>query len=433
MKIAVIGSGITGLAAAYELSKAGHHVEMLEKDSAAGGIAGTFGYDGFNLEKYYHHFFKSDKYTMELLKELGIQNKIHWLRSSMGFFIDGKCYDFGTPVSLLKLKPLSLWDKFKFGTATLKILGESDWKKLENITASEWILKNASKGVYDKIWKPLLATKFSEQYRDIAMSWLWGKIKLRGNSKENGKEVLGYIEGSEQLMIDRLLERLQEKNASVYYNCQVDSIMRNGKLKVRCGDKEMEYDKIICTVPLPQFLKMAVEVLPQGYVKGLSSIEYTAVSCTILMLDRQFSKYYWLNIGDENIPFGGLIEHTNLLGTEEYGGRHILYISNYLYKSSPYYSMNEEELLNAYTPYLKRINPGFTKDWVKDVLVFRDEWAQPIIKKGYSIIKPGYETPVPGLYIANMCSIYPEDRGVNYAIREGIACARAAMDNTSRQ
>lgn len=433
MKIAVIGSGITGLAAAYELSKAGHHVEMLEKDSAAGGIAGTFGYDGFNLEKYYHHFFKSDKYTMELLKELGIQNKIHWLRSSMGFFIDGKCYDFGTPVSLLKLKPLSLWDKFKFGTATLKILGESDWKKLENITASEWILKNASKGVYDKIWKPLLVTKFSEQYRDIAMSWLWGKIKLRGNSKENGKEVLGYIEGSEQLMIDRLLERLQEKNASVYYNCQVDSIMRNGKLKVRCGDKEMEYDKIICTVPLPQFLKMAVEVLPQGYVKGLSSIEYTAVSCTILMLDRQFSKYYWLNIGDENIPFGGLIEHTNLLGTEEYGGRHILYISNYLYKSSPYYSMNEEELLNAYTPYLKRINPGFTKDWVKDVLVFRDEWAQPVIKKGYSIIKPGYETPVPGLYIANMCSIYPEDRGVNYAIREGIACARTAMDNTSGQ
>jgi protoporphyrinogen oxidase len=173
---------------------------------------------------------------------------------------------------------------------------------------------------------------------------------------------------------------------------------------------------------------MAGEVLPQGYIKGLSSIEYTAVSCTILILDRQFSQYYWLNIGDESIPFGGLIEHTNLMGTEEYGGNHIIYISNYVYKNSPYYSMNAEELLEAYTPYLKRINPDFKKSWVKDVLAFRDEWAQPVIKRGYSRIKPSYETPVPGLYIANMCSIYPEDRGVNYAIREGIASARAAME-----
>ena len=428
MKIAVIGTGITGLSAAYELSKHGYKVELFEKDSSAGGIAGTFEYDGFLLEKYYHHFFKSDQYTMELLRELGIQNKIQWMKSSMGFFLDGECYDFGTPISLLKLKPLSLLDKIKFGIATLKILGEKDWKKLEETTAKEWILKNASKGVYNKIWKPLLVTKFSEQYEDITMSWLWGKIKLRGNSKEKGKEVLGYIDGSEQLMIDKLLEKLHLGGICIHYNSQVDRITKNGQLKVNCGEKEAEYDKVICTTPLPQFLEMAHEVLPQGYIKGLGSIEYTAVSCTILILDRQFTQYYWLNIGDESIPFGGLIEHTNLMGIEQYGGRHILYISNYLYKNSPYYSMNAEELLEAYTPYLKKINPDFKRSWVRDVLTFKDEWAQPVIKKGYSRIKPDYETPVPGLYIANMCSIYPEDRGVNYAIREGIACAKAAVE-----
>ena len=427
MKIAVIGAGITGLTAAYQLSKDGHDVELFEKDSSAGGIAGTFEYNGFTLEKYYHHFFKSDKYTMELLEELGIQDKIMWLNSRMGFFMDGGCYDFGTPLSLLKLKPLSLYDKLRFGTATLKILGENNWKKLEDITASEWILKNASAGVYDKIWKPLLVTKFSEQYKDIAMSWLWGKIKLRGNSKQNGREVLGYIDGSEQLMIDMLLERLKDNKVSIYYDSQVDSITKDRHFKVKCGDIMREYDKVVCTAPLPQLLKMAEEVLPQGYIKGLSSIEYTAVCCTILVLDRQFTQYYWLNIGDESIPFGGLIEHTNLIGPEEYGGNHILYISNYVYKSSPYYSMDGEEILEAYSPYLKKVNPNFNRSWVKDVVTFRDEWAQPVIKKGYSRIKPGYSTPVAGLYIANMCSIYPEDRGVNYAIREGRACAKAAL------
>lgn len=427
MKIGIIGCGITGLSAALKLSSEGYDVEVIESAEHAGGIASSFEHDGVYLEKYYHHFFKSDEYTMKLLEILNLKSSIKYLPSRMGYFSDGKSYDFGTPISLLKFKPLGIYDKFRFGTATLKILLKSDWKSLENISARDWIIENAGRNTYEKVWKPLLVTKFADRYKEVSMAWLWGKMNLRGTSKENGKEVLGYIDGSLQVMIDELLKRLIDNRVLIQYGCRVNKIEKDTTFKLETSKGIKRFDKVISTVQLPAFLNMAEGLFDKEYVEPLSKIEYTSVVCTILMLEKSFMPYYWLNIGDDEIPFGGLIEHTNLLGTETYGGQHILYISNYLFKDSKYYSMDEREILNAYMPYLRRVNSEFNESWVKGILNFKDEYAQPVIKMNYSQIMPKMSTPVEGLYMANMCNIYPEDRGVNYAIKKGFECAEMLM------
>lgn len=420
MKLGVIGAGITGLVSAYEAGKGGIDVTVLEGSSETGGIAGAFNLNGVSLEKYYHHFFKSDIYINKLLKELGMEDKMLWLKSSMGFFIDNKLYDFGTPVSLLKFKPLKPMDKMRFGIATLKMLGANDYKDFENITASSWIQANAGRKVYEKVWKPLLITKFQDQFENVSMAWFWGKIKLRGTSNEKGREVLGYIDGSTGNLIRRLEEEIAVRGSKIFLNCHVNHIDKKDVFQVNTSRGMFSFDRIICTSPMPEFIRIAKNILPADYTAREDEIKYTAVTCMILILDRQFTKYYWLNIGDAAIPFGGLIEHTNLLGCERYGGDHILYISNYVFEDSIYCKMDADEMLDKYIPYLKSINPSFEKSWVKNKFLFKDRYAQPVIKTGYSKIKPGFETPVKGLYISNMCCIYPEDRGMNYAVRDGM-------------
>lgn len=424
MRVGIIGGGITGLSAAYELSKKGCEAEILEACGEMGGIAGAVRLEGNYIEKYYHHFFKSDKYVISLLKELGIEESLKWHESSMGYFADGRVYKFGTPVSLMGFKPLPFADKARFGISVLKLMGKKQWSSLENITAHEWLIKNAGMHVYNKVWKPLLVTKFGNRFDSISMAWFWGKVKLRGASKENGKEVLGYINGSCQVLLDKLQCSLEAKGAKLRLDCRVDSIDKeNGKLVIHSGNDKFSYDKVVSTVPLPVFAELAQGILPENYLSRVKSIEYTSVVCMILTLKQPFSNYYWMNIGDEGIPFGGLIEHTNLIDKSEYGSKHILYISNYLYKTSKYYNMNNEELLREYIPYLKKINPGFDESWVEKAFAYRDEYAQPIITCGYSKAKPEFETPVEGLYTASMCNIYPEDRGMNYAIRDGARVA----------
>ena len=434
MRIGIVGCGITGLTAAYELAKKGHAVELFEASDTVGGIAEAVQMDGFYLEKYYHHFFKSDQHIISLLSELGLGSRLLWKQSRMGYYSDNKAYDFGTPQSLLGFKPLPFIDKFNFGMSVLKLMVIKDWHTLENVTAKDWLIGNAGVKAFEKVWKPLLVTKFGKEYDKVSMAWLWGKIRLRGTSKENGREMLGYIDGSSSLLFERLTERLRDNGVKINLDCKVELIKKDGdiftiKLQHCRGEqcspakRTMSCDRVISAIPLPLFAELAAGILPADYMENIRAIEHTSVVCMTLILRKSFSPFYWLNIGDEGIPFGGLIEHTNLLDKSLYNNKSILYISNYLYKNDKYYAMSSEELLDEYIPHLKKINPEFDKSWIEAVYTYRDEYAQPIIKCGYSRLKPEFDTPVKGLYTASMCSIYPEDRGVNYAVRDGKAVA----------
>jgi len=435
VRIGIVGGGITGLAAAYELAQKGHEIEIFEASEAIGGIAGAVQIDGFYLEKYYHHFFKSDIYVLEFLRELGLESKLLWKQSRMGYYSGNRSYDFGTPRSLLRFKPLPFMDKLMFGMSVLKLMAIKDWRALENITAKDWLVANAGEKAFRTVWKPLLVSKFGEEYDKVSMAWMWGKIRLRGTSKENGQEVLGYIDGSSSALFERLTKVLEEKGVKINLGCKVEEIRKAGdsfslKIYNRKGGQWLplvetaSFDRVIAAVPLPIFGDLASELLPGEYIEKIKNIRYTSVVCTVLLLKKPLSPFYWLNIGDEGIPFGGLIEHTNLMEKSLYNGKHVLYISHYLYSSEKCYDMSSEGLLKEYLPQLKKINPEFEESWIEAVYSYKDEYAQPVIKCGYSRLKPEFETPVKGLYTAGMCNIYPEDRGVNYAIRDGKAVAK---------
>jgi protoporphyrinogen oxidase len=159
--------------------------------------------------------------------------------------------------------------------------------------------------------------------------------------------------------------------------------------------------------------------MPEPYRTQLPSATYQGAVCMLLKLKQPLSKTYWLNIGDERLPFTGIIEHTNFIGPEHYGGWHYVYVSKYVDWDHPYVAMTDEELLDEYEPRLKLVNPDFDRSWIGDMWVFRERAAQPIIGLHYSEKIPDHRTPYPGLYLANTAQIYPEDRGTNYSVDLG--------------
>ena len=433
-KVAVLGAGISGLVAAYELGKKGFQVEVFEKEDNAAGFAGTFEVAGKRLEKFYHHFFKSDKELLALLEELGISDHVRWLPSSMGYFINGRVYDFGTPISLINFSPLSFFGKMGFGISTLRLLLKNDWETLENTTAENWLMKNAGKEAYQTIWRPLLSAKFGERAQDVSMAWFWGKIKLRGSTKENGKEVLGYLDGSLDVLVEKLIEKILAQGGIINFGTQVLGIKRedSGLWEVKYEKSGTEskdsqtaenetsrtFDGVLSALPQPVFAKLL-----SGDMKV---VDHTAVICTVLVMDKPLTEKYWINIGDRNLPFGGLIEHTNYLPKEEYGNKHILYLSSYMLESDPRFTETDDQLLDKFYKALKQVNPEFTRKQVLEHHIFRSKFAQPIITLGYSKNKPQHrvDKEIQGLYQTNMAVIYPEDRGVNYGIRDSIEAAK---------
>jgi protoporphyrinogen oxidase len=288
------------------------------------------------------------------------------------------------------------------------------------------------------MWGPMLYGKFGEAYDTVAMAWLWSKIHLRFASRKGGplqKEQLGYLMGSFSVYLDELERRLRAGGVDVRTDTPVARITSTAgrATGVVLGDgTEVSADAVVAAVPSTLFKKMAPPLTPD-YERRLDAVGWQGALCAVMTLDRPLSDIYWMNIGDRSMPFLAIVEHTNFIGPENYAGKHIVYISNYLRQDHEYFGMDDARLWAMFEPALQKINPLFSPAWVQDRWIFRAPFAQPIITTGYSNDKPDHRTPIEGLYLETMTQIYPEDRGQNYSIKMGEEVARMVVEDASKR
>ena len=421
MKIGIIGAGATGLAAGYELVKKGHEVTLFEAEKEVGGLSGVMQVGGQKLEKYYHHLFTSDDNMIDLINELGLGQNLIWRHAMSGTYINDYLYPYSAPIDLILFKEIPFIERIMTGVLILRARWISDWQYLEKLSAKDWIIKNIGRRTYERYWESLLVSKFGSDADSVSAAWLWNKLKLRGSTrgKNLNKEMFGYLKGSFGLLYDTLTEKIKEKGGSINSLCKVTGLSEGiGKtVDITTEAGVFNFHKVITTVSPTALLKFC-RGFPKEYAQQLGRIKYKSVICAILEMDRPLSQYYWITVSDNKSPFVAVIEHKNLLNESEYGN-HIVYLSKYLDENEELYKANDETVKVAFIDYLCKIFNNFEKTSVKACKINRATYAQPVVVTGYSKLLPDFRTPLPGLYMANMAQIYPEDRGQNYAIKMG--------------
>jgi protoporphyrinogen oxidase len=238
------------------------------------------------------------------------------------------------------------------------------------------------------------------------------------------------MRGSFAGLVEALERRLGDAGVTIDLADPVVAVDRaDGGLEVRTRRGSATADRVVAAIPVPDYLDIAGHLLPDGHRDQLGRLRATGALCTLLELERSLTPYYWLNIADPEMPFGGLIEHTNYVSAARYAGRPLLYISNYVFTDHPLYRAPKAEVLDAYLPGLRRVNPEFDPGWIVKAHHFRADYAQPVVTVGYRHQIPSLRSPVPGLYLCSMAQVYPEDRGQNYAIAWGEKVARAVVED----
>ncbi len=380
-------------------------------------------------------------------------DELEWRDSSVAFFAEGRQWPFVTAGDLLRFGPLSPLSRVRMGAAVLAVqrFGR-DPEPYERITAHEWIVKRMGRQAWEKVWGPLLRGKFGERAEEIAMVWLWSKFTLRRQvrGEEARVEKLGYPRRSWEPLFEALRRSIESRGGRVLIDRPAHSLARDpdGAFLVTPGAADsfrrghdprsfetagepQRYDRVLATVPNDVMLRLGAD-LPSGYAERLRSIEYYAALCLLLELDRPFSPFYWTNVADRDLPFIGLIEHTNFVEPERYGGRRFLYVANYVAEGDPLLEGDAEDVLVRYEPGLRSVNPGFSREWVRNAWLHREPAAQPIVTVGYrERLMPPLDSGVPGLVLANTTQVYPEDRGTNYAVRLGRQAAEALAQSKS--
>jgi len=428
--VAIVGGGYAGLAAAHELCAAGYEVTIFEAEDDIGGLAGTFELEpGVRTEKFYHHWFTSDVAVLELIEELGLSASLRYVASNTGLYYTNSIFRLASPLDLLGFTPIPFIDRIRTGLMALRARTIKDWRPLENISSEEWLLRLGGKKAYEVIWKPLMTGKFGPETANISAVWIWNKLKLRGSSRNNkGGESLVYFSGGFGALTNALRGALERRGVVFKLRTPIDRvIVEHGQaVGVQHGSTVVRTDKVLVTIPLPQFLNLCPE-LPAPYVEKCRQVRFLGNVCLILTLDRSLSSTYWLNVADPAFPFVAIIEHTNLDPKENYGNKHVVYLSKYLPTTDPLFSKDANALYDYCEPYIRRIFPAFSPGWVVRKNVWKAHYSQPVVTKHYSQIIPESRTPIQNLWLCTMAQIYPEDRGTNYAVKYGRAIAKELL------
>jgi len=426
--VVIVGGGFSGLSAALDLVRHGKKVHLVEKSNKLGGLASTFSFSKqIEVEKFYHHWFNTDNYIIELIKSLKLEKNVIYEPSNTGIFFNNKIWKLSTPIELLKFTALPLFDRIRLGILIFYVRLIKNWKKIEHLTIKEWLKPICGANVYNIVWEPLIQSKFSVHSENISAVWMWKKLLLRGGSRnKSGKENLAYYKGGFGNLISEIGEFLENRGCKISYNVKITNVeIKDNKIKsISSKNKVINGRSFLFTTSLPELATIFQYSNKKIWLNNLKEISYLANICLVLKLTKPLSEVYWLNINDPGFPFVGIIEHTNLDDPKSYDNFHIAYLSKYISREDPVWNYNDKEYFNYAIKHLSKIFPDFKKNLISDYSIWRADYAQPITTPNYSKLLEKIEMPFSNSFLCTMAQIYPEDRGTNFAVRDGKKISR---------
>ncbi|MEF8801556.1 MAG: NAD(P)/FAD-dependent oxidoreductase [Halolamina sp.] len=427
----VVGGGIAGFAAAYRLQQRGHEVEIFEASDTLGGLAASYETAGDPIEAFYHHLSKSEETIVELAGELGVGDRIDWIVGKNAYYVDGVVHPLDTPWEILAYPHMSVYDKFRLGMLTMEIDVRGgvpsfdtydDLREFEDVPIKQFLLDHTSRGVYENFFEPLLSAKFGDRKEDVSAAWLLGRIKFRGERDLLRGEILGYPDGGFDALLDPLIESVG--NGTVATNTRVADIgIEDDEVSTITTEQDgetttHETDGVVVAA-MPNVLEELT-----GYA---CEIDFQGAVCAVVTMEEPLSDTYWLNIADD-APFGALIEHTNFVPPERYGGEYLLYIASYVQSREEWLATADEAAIEErWLDGVADLFPQFDRESVEQFRLARAPRAAPVYERGYLDLVVPYDLQsevAEGLYYAGMASEaqYPE-RSLDGGVVAGFECA----------
>ena len=405
--VAVVGGGILGLTAAYRLSQAGVRVSVFERARDLGGLVGTFDFDGIDVDRFYHVVLPTDDRVIGLANELGLGDSFRFRPTKVGVYGDGVLVSMTSPREFLTFPILRFTDRLRLAQFVARCQLKKTHDDLDEIPLLDWLRRLCGRRVVERLWEPLLDSKFDGRYHDLPATYIWSRSRRMSTTRDRGgREVMGWPRGGYQRLIDALERRIVALGAEVRTATPVDQIVggTDGPTGIVVNGDFRAFDFVLCTLAPPQASRLLSPDLaaraPDDHCR------YLGVICLLLRVARSVSPYYHLNITDRRVPLTTIVETTHVVDPDAVGG-HLLYISKYVDPAHPDHDLPAHEVAAEYMRHARTIFPGLRDEEIVSSTVQRARITEPVHLLGGARNVPDMFA-APGLALASTAHVYPE-------------------------
>jgi len=419
MRIGIVGGGMLGMTAAWNLSKAGHDVTIVEAAPRCGGLAAPWEIGDVVWDRHYHVTLSSDSALRAVLRELEIENDLRWVKAETGFYVGGRLHRFSSVLDYARFPALSLIQKARLGATILGASRISDWRPLERITAVDWLTQQCGKATVETIWLPLLRAKLGANAERASAAFIWAIIArmYAARNTETKRELFGYVSGGYDRTLRRFEERLKGRGVEIRTSCLVDRVepCSEGVRFVRASGSET-FDRALVTLVPPLAARICPSLTPVER-ELCTGVEYQGIICASVLLKRSLSPYYITNIADRSIPFTAVIEMTALVDRSELGGHALVYLPKYVAAGDPAWCLDDAAIEQTFLSALERMHPSLSRDDVVAFRVSRVPYVFPLPTLDYSKRLPPVRSSTEGLYMASSANIVNGTLNVNETVK----------------
>ncbi len=402
--VAVIGGGISGLAASVFLTRAGRKVTLYESSNQFGGLGTFFEYKNSSFERFYHCILPSDDHLLSLLSLLGLKEKVYWKESSFAMFSRNRLYPLNSPKDLLSFTALPFIDRLRLGVAAL-YARSCKGAGLDEITTKEWLQKFSGKRAFDLFFKPLLECKFGDRYDEVPALWFWRRFQ---REKAGPTEMKGYIRNGYRGITDAIVSYLKDQRVELLLNQAIEKLDLNeeGRPVVSTAHSMTSFNQVLYTGPFGVFPKLLGKEISTSTLD--QTIDAQGVINVVLLLTKSLSPHYWIATPEAEIPFQGIVETSNVIDKKDSAGLNLVYLMNYLSRLDPLFSRDEKTIISEYVISLRSLFPELQAEDIKDAFLFRAPFVETVYTRGYLRKKPPLEFVPKKIYLATTAQVYPD-------------------------
>jgi protoporphyrinogen oxidase len=326
---------------------------------------------------------------------------------------------------------MSLYDKFRLGMLTLgvdvrggipDVDAYDDLAEYEHDTVREFVAEHTTRSVYENFVDPLLDGKYGDRKAEISAAWFLGRVRFRGERDPLRGEILGYFDGGFGVLLDALVDAVGRENITTGARV-TDLAVSDGTVESltveRAGTATTHAVDAAVVAAMPNVLEHLT-----GYA---CEVDFQGAVCGLATMEESLLESYWLNVAHD-APFGALVEHTNFVDPDRYGGDRLLYVAAYVQDDEEdLWRMDDDEVRETWLSEIESMFPDFDRETVSELRIARNPRAAPIYERGYLDLVVPYHLDSAvgeGVYYAGMASEaqYPE-RSLNGGVVAGFEVA----------